>query len=132
MSYQLQKILFVDDDEDIHLIVKICLQDIPNLELRSCFSGEEAIKTALNFHPDLILLDVMMPGMDGISTLKAMRLIPSLTKTPVIFLTAKAQKNEIEEYLKYGIADVIVKPFEITTLVKDIEKIWYKYISTQD
>ncbi|QLH37612.1 MAG: response regulator [Parachlamydiaceae bacterium] len=113
----------------MHLIVKICLRDIPDIEFRSAFSGEEGIKIAMDFQPDLILLDVMMPGMDGIATLKTLRLLPSLAKTPVIFLTAKAQKNEVEEYFKCGIVDVIVKPFDPNTLAKNVQEIWEKYIS---
>jgi two-component system, OmpR family, response regulator len=132
VSQQLKKILFVDDDDDIHLIVKVCLRDIPNIELRSAYSGEEAIKIAMDFKPDLILLDVMMPSMDGIATLKALRLLPSLTQTPVVFLTAKALKNEVEEYFKYGILDVISKPFDANTFVKNIVEIWDKYVSSRN
>lgn len=129
MNPQLKKILFVDDDEGVHLIVKICLREIPNVKFRSVFSGEEAIKIAMDFQPDLILLDVMMPNMDGISTLKTLRLLPSLANTPVIFLTAKAQKSEIEEYFKYGVLDVIVKPFDPNTMAKSVVKAWEKYVS---
>lgn len=132
MTQQLKKILFVDDDEDIHLIVKICLRDIPNAEVRTVFSGEEAIKVAMEFQPDLILLDIMMPNMDGISTLKALRLLPSLAKTPVIFLTAKAQKSEIDEYFKYGILDVIAKPFDPNFLAKSILSAWEHNPSDND
>ncbi len=122
-----QKILFVDDDPDIHLIVKMSLQAIPKLELQSAYSGEEAIKVVMEFQPDLILLDVMMPKMDGIATLQAIKLIPSVSHIPVIFLTAKAQKSEVEEYFKYGIIDVIVKPFDPTSLPQIIQKIWEKW-----
>ncbi|MEI8365441.1 MAG: response regulator [Parachlamydiaceae bacterium] len=124
MTKELKKILFVDDDEDIHLIVTICLRDIPHVEVLSAYSGEEAVKSVMDFHPDLILLDVMMPKMDGISTLQALKLMPSVCTTPIIFITAKAQKNEIEEYLKYGVLDVIVKPFNPMTLAKEIQSIW--------
>lgn len=126
MANELKKILFIDDDEDIHVIVNMCLRDIPNIELQSAYGGEEGIKTAMEFHPDLILLDVMMPKMDGIATLNALKLIPSLAKTPVIFLTAKAQKDEIADYYKYGIIDVIIKPFDPSTLAATIIKIWEK------
>jgi two-component system OmpR family response regulator len=127
MKKMVQKILFVDDDPDIHLIVKMSLQAIPKLELQSAYSGEEAIKVVMEFQPDLILLDVMMPKMDGIATLQAIKLIPSVSHIPVIFLTAKAQKSEVEEYFKYGIIDVIVKPFDPTSLPQIIQKIWEKW-----
>lgn len=131
MNQPLKKILFVDDDEDIHMIVNISLRDIPQAELRCVLSGEEAIKIAMEFLPDLILLDVMMPNMDGISTLKALRLLPSLAHTPVIFVTAKAQKSEVEEYLKLGILDVIVKPFDPSNFPNKVLEIWNRYLSTQ-
>lgn len=124
MTKELKKILFVDDDPDIHFIVKICLKEIPGVELRSATSGEEAIEIAMKFLPDLIILDVMMPKMDGIATLQAIRLLPSIAKTPVIFLTAKAQKNEVEDYFNYGILDVIIKPFDALSLAGKIQEIW--------
>lgn len=127
MGEELKRILFVDDDEDIHMIVKMCLREIPNSQVRSAFSGEEAIRILMDFHPQLILLDVMMPNMDGISTLQALKLLPSFSKIPVIFLTAKAQKSEIAEYFNYGVLDVIVKPFNPLHLAKDILQIWEKY-----
>ena len=127
MTKDLKKILFVDDDEDIHLIVRMCLQEIPELDLQSAFSGEEGIKIAMEFHPDLILLDVMMPIMDGISTLQALNLIPIFAKTPIIFVTAKAQKSEIESYFKLGVFDVIVKPFDPLTFAQNVQQIWDKY-----
>lgn len=126
MGKELKKILFIDDDPDIHMIVKLCLEDIPDLEMRSALSGEEGIKIAMEFHPNLILLDVMMPKMDGIAALEAIKLIPSLSRIPVVFLTAKAQKTEVQEYFKYGIADVIVKPFDPNTLAKTVLHIWEK------
>lgn len=118
-----KKILFVDDDQDIHTIVTIVLQDLPNVELRSAFSGEEAIKMAMDFQPDLILLDVMMPKMDGIATLQALKLLPSMKDTRIVFITAKAQKNEIDDYFKYGILDVIIKPFDPITFPEIVQKI---------
>lgn len=124
MGKELRKILFVDDDEDIHMIVNICLREIPNVEVRSAFSGEEGIKCAQEFLPDLILLDVMMPNMDGVETLNFFRKIPALNKTPVIFFTAKAVKAELEAYLKYGVEDVITKPIDVQTFPQQILKIW--------
>lgn len=127
MVKDLKKILFVDDDQDIHFIVKICLQEIPHVEVRGATSGEEAIKTAMEFNPDLILLDVMMPKMDGLATLKTLRLMPSFAETPVVFITAKAQKNEVDEYFKQGVVDVIVKPFDPIKLAQDVQNIWSRY-----
>lgn len=128
MERKLKKILFVDDDEDIHLIVQLSFSRFTEVELRSALSGEEAIKIALEFNPDLILLDVMMPKMDGVATLQGIKLLPSIAKTPIIFLTARAQQNEIEEYLSYGVLDIITKPFNPLTLGGIVEEIWKKHL----
>lgn len=127
MTKELRKILFIDDDADIHLILTMSLSDLANVEVRSAMSGEEGVKVAMEFQPDLIILDVMMPGMDGIATLQVIKLVPSLAKTPVVFLTAKAQRSEIESYLKYGIIDVISKPFNPITISEQVQTIWQNY-----
>lgn len=128
MEQKLKKILFVDDDEDIHFIVKLCLTEMPGIELRSAISGEEAIKIAMEFNPDLILLDVMMPKMDGIATFKVLKQLPGLAQTPVIFLTANAQSDTLEKYRGYGILDVIVKPFDPMSFQDLIKQIWTKHL----
>lgn len=127
MGDHLKKILFIDDDQDIHMILEISLEAIPGLEMRSAYSGEEGIRTALDFEPEMILLDVMMPDMDGAATLKAMRLLPKLSKTLVVFITARAQGSEIEEYIKEGAFDVVVKPFDPMTLPDTLQKIWERF-----
>lgn len=123
----LKKILFIDDDQDIHMILEISLEAIPNVEVRSAFSGEEGIRKALDFEPDMILLDVMMPEMDGAATLKAMRLLPKLAKTLVVFITARAQGSEVEEYLKEGAFDVVIKPFDPMALPDVLQNIWERF-----
>ena len=120
----LKKILFVDDDRDILTIAKYSMENATDKVIKYLNSGEEAIQEALVFNPDLILLDVMMPKMDGISTLNAMRLLPTLSKIPVVFVTAKVQKEELANYSQLGILDVIIKPFDPLTLPSTIEKIW--------
>ena len=94
--------------------------------MKSCTSGKEALQIIPEFQPDLILLDVMMPEMDGLTTLKAIKQLPGFNSIPVIFLTAKVQQNEVQEYFKYEILDVIIKPFDPTTLCSNIEKSWGK------
>lgn len=128
MEKDLKKILFIDDDADIQFIVKMSLEEIPGIELRFALSGEEGIKSAMEFNPDLILLDVMMPNMDGIGTLKALKLLPTLAKIPVVFVTARAQKDELEEYIEMGALDVIVKPFDPIMLPKIVQKIWNNHL----
>ena len=127
----LDKILIIDDDEDILFITKCCLKTLPNIVVMCASSGAAGISESINFHPDLILLDVMMPKMDGIDTLKGLRQIPSLEKTPVVFFTAKIQYDEIQSYLNYGIVDVITKPFDPINLPIRVLDIWNTYIAAQ-
>ena len=123
----LSKILVVDDDLDILTIIKYILETIPGTTVKCVNSGEKAIKEALEFIPDIILLDIMMPHTDGISTLKSFRLIPLYAIIPVIFITGKAQTSKINEYLKLGVSAVIVKPFDPLTLGSIVQKIWNKH-----
>ena len=120
----LKKILYVEDEPDIQILVKIALHELGGIELLVCSSGYEAIKNAAEFSPDLFLLDVMMPEMDGPDTLKALKNIPELNGVPVIFITAKVQENEIEYLKKIGALDVICKPFNPVTLADDIQEIY--------
>lgn len=123
----LSKVLVIDDDEDILRIIQFCFEVMPEIQLICCTSAEEGIKKAIEFSPDLILLDVMMPVMDGIAALKAFRLMPKFEKTPIIFLTAKSQKNEIEDYFHMGVDNVIVKPFDPLTFPNDVKATWERY-----
>lgn len=109
-------VFYVDDDEDIRSIVEFALGDEPDIELILCESGAEALEQAKKVQPDLILLDVMMPVMDGPTVLNRLRELPSQAKTPVVFITAKAQPNEIRQFKAMGAEAVIVKPFDPMTL----------------
>lgn len=120
----LHRILFVEDDPDIQVVAHLALQAVGGFTVEICNSGIEAIKTAPAFTPDLILLDVMMPEMDGPATLEALRQVPQVTTTPVIFLTAKVQTHEVEYYRGLGALDVIAKPFDPMTLAAIIHSIW--------
>lgn len=121
---ELRRILLVEDDLDIQIVARIALQDLAGFELEVCSSGYEALEKAPKYDPDLILLDVMMPELDGPSTLKEVRQIHSLATTPVIFVTAKAQPEEVAEYRRLGALEVIVKPFDPMTLGDRIRDIW--------
>ncbi len=121
---ELQRILLVEDDPDIQLVARLSLVDIGGFVVEICGSGQEALAKVGEFSPQLILLDVMMPGMDGISTLQELRFIPDLAHTPVVFMTAKAQPNEVAEYRRIGAVDVIAKPFDPLGLSAEVEAIW--------
>lgn len=121
---ELQKILYVEDEEDIRAVAELALESVGGFTLKSCGSGQQALREGPDFDPDLILLDVMMPGMDGPSTLEALMLIPALTDTPVIFMTAKVQSDEVAYYKKLGAVGVIPKPFDPMGLADQIRGIW--------
>lgn len=120
----LQRILYVEDDEDIRAVAELALETVGGFSLKSCRSGREAIREGPEFAPDLILLDVMMPGMDGPSTFNAMQENAALRGKPVVFMTAKVQTEEVESYRELGVIEVIPKPFDPMTLADQIREIW--------
>ena len=124
MHTELRRILYVEDDPDIQAIAVMVLETIHGFTLEVCSSGTEAVQKAEAFNPDLILLDVMMPNMDGPETLKTLREFPTLSMTPVVFMTAKVQPQEVQAYLDIGAAGVIAKPFDPMILVDQLREIW--------
>ena len=124
---ELSKILHVEDDLDIQAIAQIALETIGGFEVRQCSSGQEALEVAPDFKPDLFLLDVMMPGMTGPETLAALRELPGMADVPAIFMTAKAQRDEVAEFLALGAIEVVVKPFEPMELAGEIRAAWERY-----
>ncbi|PXX93302.1 hypothetical protein DIT71_00420 [Marinobacter vulgaris] len=123
-SEELQRILYVEDDADIRAVAELALETVGGFSLKSCSSGQEALRDGPDFAPDLILLDVMMPGMDGPSTFRAMQQLPALKGRPVVFMTAKVQTEEIAFYRELGAVEVIPKPFDPMTLADQIREIW--------
>ncbi len=121
---ELHQILLVEDEPDIQIIARLSLERLGGFNLEICNSGSEALVRLETLRPDLILLDVMMPGMDGPTTLLAMRKkFPDLN-LPIIFMTAKVQPAELTEYKAMGVLDVIAKPFDPMTLADTIRQIW--------
>lgn len=110
------RVMHVDDEADIREIVEIALGLDPSLSWHGCASGAEALKAAADWHPDLILLDVMMPGMDGPTTLAHLRKNIETADIPVVFMTARAQTRELDHFKSLGAAGVITKPFDPMTL----------------
>lgn len=121
---ELKRILYVEDEPDIQAVAKIALEAVGNFELLVCSSGEEALTKVVEFSPDLLLLDVMMPGMDGPTTLNALWQIPEIKSKPAIFMTAKVQPDEVAGIKAIGALDVIAKPFDPMTLSEQIKTIW--------
>jgi len=116
------RVLYVEDEPDIREVAEFALED-EGFELFPCASGQEAIDKAQELTADLILMDVMMPGMDGPTTLSHLRQLPNTAATPVIFMTAKVQAAEIAAYREAGALGVIAKPFDAMTLAEDIRKL---------
>ncbi len=114
------RILHVDDEPDIREIVDMSLALNPDFQVRACSSGEEALETAAEWSPRLILLDVMMPGMDGPTTLTGLRKNPQTSEIPVVFMTARAQPREVERFISLGAQGVISKPFDPMMLASQV------------
>lgn len=123
----LSRILYVEDEPDIQQVARLALEAVGGFEVEICGSGSEAVEKVPGFKPDLILLDVMMPEMDGPTTLQALRDMPVAADIPVIFMTAKVQPNEVAQYRELGALDVIAKPFDPMTLSDSVREIWGKY-----
>lgn len=121
---ELKKILLAEDEPDIRLVTCMSLEKLGGFQVEPCESGVVALQRIGDFIPELILLDVMMPEMDGPTTLKNIRKMEKFRQTPVVFLTAKVQASEIQHYRELGALDVITKPFEPVLLASQIRELW--------
>jgi CheY-like chemotaxis protein len=117
------KILIIDDDQDIRKIARIALQRVGGWEVVEAAGSEQGLQEAAKQNPDVILLDVMMPAIDGPATLAKIQQNPEINKIPVIFLTAKAMPSELERLKSLGARGVISKPFRAMALVSEIQAI---------
>lgn len=124
MAYSLERVACVEDDPDIRELIRISLGEIGRLRLAVYASGPQALEQAPGFEPELFLLDVMMPEMTGPETLKALRGIRTFEETPMVFMTAKVQVQEVEGYYRLGAASVIAKPFDPIGLAGQVRDIW--------
>lgn len=128
----LKKILYVEDQKDIQMIAEYALTAIANYTVKTCNSGDEALAEIEAFSPDLLLLDVMMPGLDGPETLQEIRKLPSYKNTPAIYMTAKILPNEIDDLMSHGAIGIIPKPFDPVTLGDEIQVILDKVSAASD
>ncbi len=126
----LERILYVDDEPSMRLIVQVALQDIGGYSLLVASSGAEALSIGPAFLPQLILLDVMMPDLDGPETLSAMRKVPELADVPVLFFTAMDDEAERAKYKMMDVVDIISKPIDPMSLSQDVADIWDKICSS--
>ncbi len=123
----LTRILMVEDEADIQVIARLALEAVGGFTVSVCGSGAEALARGPSFSPDLVLLDVMMPGLDGPGTLHALREDPAMGDVPVVFMTAKVQPQEIATLKSLGALGVIPKPFDPLTLSSTIRSIWTEH-----
>lgn len=129
MSKVLKKILYIEDEKDIRTIARLALELVGKFRVTACSNGEEALAAFGDDSFDLILLDVMLPEMDGPEILRSLRKVPGGDKVPAVFMTAKVQPHEIAELKNQGALDVIPKPFDPMALPEVIRNIWAANLS---
>lgn len=125
----LRRILYVEDDADIRRVVTMSLEMLGEFAVAACASCADALEVVDDFAPDLLLLDVMMPDVDGPATLRALRKRECAAEAPAVFITAKVQAGDIARYERLGVCDVIVKPFDPMLLPDRIRQIWHQHRS---
>nr|WP_211295361.1 response regulator [Meinhardsimonia xiamenensis] len=125
----MKKILHVEDDPDISEITRMALEGLHGFAVCSCLEWRDALEKCVEFKPDLLLLDVMMPGKTGPELLTELRRLPGMERTPAIFMTAKVQASEIEAFLAAGAIAVLTKPFDPMTLGDQIRAEWARHAS---
>jgi two-component system OmpR family response regulator len=123
----LTRILYAEDEPLVQTIAKVALVKVGGFDLRICSSGAQALEDVKAFAPQLILLDVVMPGMDGPATLARLRQDPATAAIPVVFLTANSDPSDIANYIALGALDVIAKPYNPMTLADQVREVWAKY-----
>jgi CheY-like chemotaxis protein len=123
-QHTLKRILYAEDEADIQEVARLALEDVGGFEAEIVGDGTIALERARESRPDLILLDVMMPGKDGISTFKELRENSKTREIPVVMLTAKTNSDEVEQFKELGIDGVIFKPFDPMTLAGEVQRVW--------
>lgn len=123
---ELNKILYVDDDLDILKIARLSLEKKGGFTVRTCDSGKKALEEVTVFQPDLIILDVVMPDMDGSRTMGELQKMPGVAHIPVFFMTSRLHPDELEFYDRLGISGVLSKPFHPLDLSNRVMDLWQK------
>jgi CheY-like chemotaxis protein len=120
MLWNVHRILIIDDEDDIREVAALSLEAVAGWTVTTASSGSEGIQAAREHQPDAIVMDVMMPGMDGPTTFRAMQRVPTIAHIPVILLTAKVQGVDQRRFADLGVAGVLFKPFDPLLLSKQI------------
>ena len=123
VTQPLRTVVLIEDDPHIQRVARLALERVGGLEVQIASSGEGGIELVSRSQPDLVLLDVMMPGMDGLTTLAGLRERPETRLIPVVFLTAKVQRKEVDRLMASGAIGVIQKPFDPMTLAEQVRAI---------
>jgi CheY-like chemotaxis protein len=123
----LKKILVVEDDPDVQEVAGLTLTDIGGFEVKVCASAVEALSAVHTFSPDLVLMDVMMPGLDGLEALARLKAHSETASIPVVLMTARSQPQELAHYRRLGCLDVITKPFDPAALPDQLRGIWSRH-----
>ncbi len=123
MGSLMRRILIIDDEDDIREVAALSLEATAGWQILAARSGAEGIAIASAQHPDAILMDVMMPGVDGPSTFRLMQAIPAIAHIPVLLLTAKVQGIDQRRFADLGVAAVLFKPFDPLTLAQQISEV---------
>ena len=118
-----RRILVIDDEEHLRELVQACLEDLGGWETQVAASGEECLEILKTVQPNAILLDVSMPGMDGFAVYNALQSDPAISSIPVILLTAKVLPSDRAKFAQMGVAGVIAKPIQPTTLTEEVAEI---------
>lgn len=121
---ELQRILCVEGDEDVQDVVKLALGLVGKLTVHVCSSGEAALAEAVAIAPDMILLDVTKPEMDGPATLQKLRQLPELANVPVAFMSVKTLRHDVEKYKSMGAVGIIPKPLDMMKLPSQVRALW--------
>ncbi len=124
---KLQTILCIDDEPDVLAVAQMCLETVGNFQVVPANGGKAGVEAAAVSKPDAILLDVMMPELDGPATLKLLRQNEALDTVPIIFMTARVREEEIADYLATGANGVIAKPFDPMALSAQVLELWEKF-----
>ena len=114
------RILIIDDEEDIREVAALSLETVAGWQVITANSGAQGLARAIEHQPDAILLDVMMPGMDGPTTFRELRANPATAKIPVLLLTAKVQSTDQRRFADLGVEAILFKPFDPLTLSTQI------------
>lgn len=122
----LKRVLYVEDEPDIAFVMRATLEELHGMTIEVCADAPTMLRLAPRFDPDLILLDMMLPSMDGATLLGLLRELPALARTPVVFVTAKVQSAELTRYQRLGAIGVIAKPFDPLTVGTTLLSMWQR------